>query len=341
MNNSRIFIILISAITCILPASSQVIGDSIAAIVNNWEKGNEAKYYNYAFRLSIQGGDTIVERESPVTITTLRLAEILPDDDKIFVMTTEYPDSTEMIKNLSEQSMFTVTTDDGTEEEDTSKTAENKAEIYNQFLKLMEKPITVLTNFAGEVKDIYDYTSLRADLDSCFERVEGNLVDADLPDGTKLAILLNLQRLWDGMVSKEALINNCDILRYYGYTYPLGSTIEHTKESLLSGDHEVDAIVNFSCMPVETEDGAELIEISNVTTYDSDQVMDYVMSLFIDEEEQKAHSLKDPDRPYISMIVSELFLFEPKLGTLVEYSREKRTTTPEKTIIDYTVCELE
>ncbi len=341
MNNSRILIILLSLLSFALSTSSQVIGDSIVAIVNNWEKGNEATYYNYAVRLSIQGGDTIVERESPVTVTTLRLADVLPDDDKIFVMTTEYPDSTVMIKNLSEQSMYTVTTEDGTEEEDTSKTAESKAKIYNKFLKLMEKPITVLTNFAGEVKDIYDYDSLRADLDSCFDHVKGSIVDADLPDGTMLAILLNLQHIWEGMVSKEALINQCDLFRYYGYTYPLGSTIEQTKETLLTGDHEVDAIVNFSCMPVETEDGVELIEISNVTTYDSDQVMDYVMSLFIDEEDQKAHSLKDPDRPYISMIVSELFLFEPKLGTLVEYSREKRTTTPEKTIIDYSVCELE
>lgn len=100
-------------------------------------------------------------------------------------------------------------------------------------------------------------------------------------------------------------------------------------------------MVNFSCRPVQTEDGVDLIEITNVTTYDSDQVMDYAMSLVLSEEQQKEPSLKDPSRPYISMIVSELFLFEPELGTMVEYSREKRTTTPDKTIIDYSVCELE
>ncbi len=68
MKHLRIIIALLMVLSCVLPASSQVIGDSIAAIVNHWEKGNEATYYNYAFRLTIQGGDTIVERESPVTL---------------------------------------------------------------------------------------------------------------------------------------------------------------------------------------------------------------------------------------------------------------------------------
>ena len=41
------------------------------------------------------------------------------------------------------------------------------------------------------------------------------------------------------------------------------------------------------------------------------------------------------------MTVSDNCLYEPKTNTSVEYIWEKRTTTPEKTIIDYKVIELD
>lgn len=341
MKHLKVFTLLLIVTTSSLYASAEIIGDSIASIVNNWNKGEYATYRNYSGRITIEGRDTIIEREGPETISKLLLADVLPDDDKVFVVTTEYPDSTGMIKDLSEQSMFTITTEDGTEEEDTSKTAKHKAELYSQFLKLMEKPITVITDLSGEVKDIYDYESLRIELDSCFEQIKGNIARADLPDGTMLALMLNMQRLWDQVMSKESLMKRFDLFRFYGYNYPFGTTIDNVKLPLLSEDVEVDATVTFSCEPVETEEGIELVEITSLTTYDSDQVMDYIMSAFMSEEEKKETTLKEPDRPFISMNVSEKFLFEPRDGTLLEYIRQKLTASPEKTIIDFTVTVIE
>lgn len=341
MKHLKFFTLLLTVTISSLYASAEIIGDSVASIVNNWDKGEYATYRNYSGRITIEGRDTIIEREGPETISKLLLADVLPDDDKVFVVTTEYPDSAGMIKTLSEQSMFTITTENGTEEENTSQTAKHKAELYSQFLKLMEKPITLITDFSGEVKDIYDYDSLRSELDSCFEHVKGNIARADLPDGTMLALMLNMQRLWNQVMSKESLMKRFDLFRFYGYNYPFGTTIDNVKLPLLTEDIEVDATVTFSCEPVETEEGTELVEITSLTSYDSDQVMDYVMSAFLSEEEKKKTSLKDPDRPYISMNVSEKFLFEPQKGTLVEYIRQKLTASPEKTVIDFTVTAIE
>ena len=341
MKNLRIFIVLIVMIITYASGFAEIIGDSVASIVNNWEKGEFAIYRNNSGRIHIEGRDTITERETPETISKLLLAEVLSNDDKVFIVTTEYADSTAMIKNLSDASMFTVTSDDETEKEDTLQTAKDKAELYAEFLKLMENPFTVITDFSGELKDIYNYDSLKADLDSCFDHIKAKITKKEIPDGTKLALMLTMQRFWDQAFSKESLMRRCELFRFYGYSYPFGTTIDHVKLPLLTGDVEIDGTMTFTCEPVETEEGTKLVEISTITSYDSDQVMDYVMSTFLSEEEKKESSLKDPERPYISMTVSENCLYEPKTGTLVEYIWEKRTTTPEKTILDYKVIEID
>ncbi len=160
----------------------------------------------------------------------------------------------------------------------------------------------------------------------------------DLPEEIQEGLTVNLECMWNQATTKEALMARCDLFRYYGYNYPIGMTTEHTKLPLLSEDNEVEATRTFSCEPVETESGVQLIEITSITTYNSDQVMDGILSSVVG---QKMTLNSEPDSPYISMNVIEQFLFDPETGTVVEYIIQKKTISQGKTIIEYTACEWE
>ena len=323
---------------CGLPTSAQEPGDSTISIVNNWKVGDYAVYRNYSGRIRIEGRDTITEYESPETFTKVVLAEVLPDDDKVFVITTQYADSIQSDGSVAEKPMSKENDDEASEDGASSSMPFDREGLNAQFMKLAEIPVTILTDFSGEVKDIYNYESLRAEMDSCFEQFLDKIRLAGMAEDLEQALTGNMKRFWDQSVSKEALMARCDLFRYYGYNYLIGTNVEHARLPLLTGGEEVDATVTFSCQTVETEDGTQLIEITSITSYDSDQVMDSIMSSVIG---RKIESLREPERPFISMSVTEQFLFEPVTGSVEAYTMQKRTTSPEKTIIEYTAAEWE
>ncbi len=306
---------LLILVLCSISSYAQVIGDSVVAVANNWNVGEYAIYKNYSGRIRIEGGDTITEHEEPVTLTKVLLKEVLPNEDKVFVITTEATDS--------------ITTEENTPQDD-------QEELRALFRKLNETPVTILTDFSGEVKDIYDYDSLRVKMDSCFNQVITKIKAYDLPEEIEEGLTGNMKRMWDQAATKESLMARCDLFRYYGYNYPIGMSTEHIKVPLLSEDNKVDATRTFSCEPVETESGVQLIELTSMTSYDSDQVMDGILSSVIG---QKMTLNREPDSPYVSMNVTEQFLFDPETGTVVEYVIEKKANSQDKTIIEYSISE--
>ncbi len=315
--NIQHFALLAIIALCSISSYAQVIGDSVIAVANNWNVGEYAIYKNYSGRIRIEGGDTITEHEEPITLTKVLLKEVLPNEDKVFVITTEDAD--------------TIKTEGNTPQDD-------QEELRALFRKLNETPVTILTDFSGEVKDIYDYDSLRANMDSYFNQVIAKIKAFDLPKEIQEGLTDNMERMWDQATTKEALMARCDLFRYYGYNYPIGMSTEYIKVPLFSEDNEVDATRTFSCEPVETESGVELIELTSVTTYNSDQVMDGILSSVIGE---KMTLNREPDSPYVSMNVTEQFIFDPETGTVVEYMIEKKTISQGKTIIEYTASEWE
>lgn len=327
--------------TCVmtaLPVTAMEQEDSVS-IINNWEPGDYQEYLFNAGRLLIHGNDTIIERESPETITRIQLLDELENGDKIFAFSTRYSDLSKMAKAMSGNESISVVS---AEPNQPKQTADNsKEKLYEQFLKLQEMPIKILTDFSGEVKDIYDYDSLHASMDSCFDKLKGDIAsNDDIAGGNKLSLLLNFQKMWNKLISKEALMSGCALFRYFGYTYPFGTSISHEKLPLLTGDCEVDATATFSCSSGVTDTGLRLIEISSVISYDSDQVTEYLMSSLLSDEQKASTTLDNPDRPFISMLTTEIMYFEPESGTVVEYLLDKRTTTPDETIIDYSVYRL-
>ena len=317
---------------------AEVIGDSVASIVNNWKAGDYALYRNYSGRIRIEGRDTITEREEPETITKVLLSEVLPNEDKVFIITTQTADSAKMTMDMGDQTLPKEAANTDAPVGNKPFTEKDKDELYAQFLKLIEIPVTILTDFSGEVKDIYNYESLRSEMDSCFNQVMKRIESIGMAEDLYQTLTQNMQNMWDRSVSKEALMARCDLFRYYGYNYPLGVTSDQAKLPLISDDYQVDATVTFSCEPVETESGMQLIEITSVTSYNSDQVMDSLLSSFVGED---AHALRAPDRPYVSMNITEQFLFDQETGTVVAYTTQKKTISSEKTIIEYSASEWE
>ena len=219
-------IFMLTTAACIsVRMAAQSIEDETVSIINNWTMGDHCCYRTYSGRLRIEGNDTIHEREDQEIITKVLLSAQLPDDDKVFVITTQHVDSAKTVKDLSEQPLYSVTADGVTEDENTTSTAKDKAEIYAQFLKLMETPVTILTDFSGEMKDIYDYDSLRGEMDSCFAQITAKIEEKEIPDETKQSLLLNMRQIWNEGVKKEALMERATLFRHYGYEYPLGTTV--------------------------------------------------------------------------------------------------------------------
>lgn len=340
--NDKLFNILRCGVLAIIGLYSlstygQVIGDSVVAVVNNWKVGDYAIYKNYSGKIRIEAGDTITEYEEPVTLTKILLTEVLPSEDKVFVITTQVADSTKADINMPEGPSIPTENDDSNDSQD-SFTEKDQEELQALFMKLSDIPVTILTDFSGEVKDIYNYESLRTNMDSYFNQIITKISSACLPEEIQEGLTVNLERMWNQAVTKEALMARCNFFRYYGYNYPIGMTSEHTKLPLLSNDNEVDATVTFSCEPVETESGEQLIEITSMTTYNSDQVMDSILSSVIG---QNMTLNREADSPHISMNITEQFLFDPQTGTVVAHTSQKKTISQGKTTIEYKASEWE
>ncbi len=146
--NIQRYVLLTILVLCGISSYSQVIGDSVVAVANNWDVGEYALYKNYSGRIRIEGGDTITEREEPVTITKVLLKEVLPNEDKVFVITIEDADTIKTEDVVTQDPTTSSGNGEAKDNEDPF-TEKDPDELRSLFRKLNETSVTILTDFSG------------------------------------------------------------------------------------------------------------------------------------------------------------------------------------------------
>ena len=297
-------------------ANGEVIGDSIVAIYNNWMVGDTIKYTTYSSRTKIEKTDTIDEGQSYITFE-INLSELLPNGDMIFETRTQIPE----IGELGRQEVLRL--------------------YFERVLNLLKKPQEFVTDSMGVVKDFRNFDYFLSEMDSCKSILRSWVDTLDMPEVPKAKLISGMEKSLDASLSKESLLENVGMFQYYGDVYKIGTSSYNVKLPVPFFDNnEVGATVDFTCEVLEKTEDYEIVSLLTNVTYNSDQLMNLVMTSFLTDQQIHDANLDDPERPYISITQSEEYMIEVLSGTVLQIESEKRAVTPEGSRIDYSLVKM-
>lgn len=299
--------------------NAEIIGDSIVAIYNNWRINEEATYQSYSSRTIIQGNDSTTT-ESPSGSLTILLKDTLPNSDLLFETKMQMPP-------LGEHGEF-----------DKMEPLRKFFERYNEVLK---RPYSFLTDTYGVIKEICNYDLIREEVDSCFLVLQDIVHTLDISEDQKNAITSGFNNIIQQSLSKESLQENAGIFKHYGLVYNIGTTSEKVKMPIpFFNNKEIDADLTYTCDILEKTEESEVISIRTDAVYDSDQLTNLIATTLLTDDQQRKSGMLNSDRPYIYFSQTEEYIIEVLSGTILQVETEKRTVSPDKSRIDYSIIQL-
>lgn len=314
--NPKIIFLFVCLIISSVDVGAEIIGDSTVAIYNNWNIKDEATYQVYSTRTIIQGNDSIIKAASPSS-TKILLKDTFSNGDLLFEWISQLPS----LGDLGEK--------------------ESWREYFERAYNICEKPQMLLTDSLGVLKDIYNYDSFRIELDSCLLIAQNLFKTLDLSEDQKMKFINSFNNVFNQALSKETLMENAVMFKYYGSIYEVGTTTYEVKIPVpFFNNQEVDAYVNFTCNILEKSEEYELVSLSTDVVYNSDQLMDLLAKTFLSTDQLKMSCLIDPERPYIFMTQTEAYIIEAISGTILQIESEKKSILPDYGRIDYSIMKI-
>ncbi len=297
-------------------ANGEVIGDSIVAIYNNWMVGDTIKYTTYSSRTTIEKTDTIEVGQSSISFE-INLSELLPNGDRVFETRTQIPE----IGNLGRKEVLRP--------------------YYERVLNLLKRPQQFITDSMGVVKDFRNFDYFLSEMDSCKSIFCSWIDTLNMPEEPKAKLISVMEKALAASLSKESLLENVRMFQFYGDVYKIGSSSYNVKMPIPFFDNnEVGATVDFTCEVLAKTDDYEIISLLTNEIYDCDQLMNLALTSFLTDQQIHDANLDAPERPYISFTKSEKYTIEVLSGTILLIESEKRTVTPEGSLIDYSLVKM-